>query len=132
MSNGTVETRKTRNWLNYDSKSMGDGLNTTMVSETVPDQSLTMQELIERFVQNRDVPGLRNFEFDDEDTLNLPEIAKMSTIDRVRFLDDVSRDIQDQELKLKDIQLDIKTRKENAKKVKTAPKPSPDGPEEPE
>lgn len=116
---------KVINWFKYKRDLyLEDGLFTTQVSETVPDQTLSMKELVDRYVSGGIVPGLRNYpeEFDTESELAEFDIEKMSTLDRARFLEDVKQQIQDNEAHLKQIREAVKTQKANEKAVKDAPK----------
>lgn len=124
-----LDKKIVRNHQNYDHITMSDGLTTTQVSETIPNQTLTMSEMIERYVTHREVPGLKNFDFDDPTTLNLPELAKMDKLERLQYLQDVNETIESETLELKDIQTKIALNKLRIKKTKEAPKLDP-GPEE--
>lgn len=114
-----------RNYQNYDKETMSDAHHNTQKSETYPNQTLSMSEMIEKYVKGDTIQGLKNFNYDTIETLDLPEIGKMSTIDRARYLSEVKEDIDHNTAELKNINEEKAARKANETLLKATP------PEEP-
>lgn len=120
-----------RNAQNYDYKTMTDGIDNKQHSETIPNNVMTMQEMVDKYISGDNMLGLRNFDYDTERTMELPEIAKMSTIDRARYLLEVKEDIDHETGELKEIQESLAKRKANKKRVIDNPPEKPETPEAP-
>lgn len=121
-----------RNPFKYDHKTMTDGVKNTQHSETIPNQTLSMAEMVEKYVRGDNIPGLKNYDYDTEETLDLPEIGKMSTIDRARYLSEVKEDIDHNSAQLKQINAEKAARKANEKLLNETPAetPNPNDPKE--
>ena len=97
----TQKTSRTRNKI---------GIINDQVSETLPNQTMSMKELVDRFVKGYTIPGLKNFPFDSDQPgeMSLPDIGMLSKTEAAQFLIDVGETIKENEQEL------IETRKQMA------------------
>lgn len=123
--------RNARNYISTKLKdgeqtisNMSEGLTTSMVSETIPNQIMSMAELMERYVRTGEAFSLKNFDYEEEDDpFSELELQKMSKLDREHLLQETTLQVQSNELELKDIQESIRNIKAaNKAALKQTPK----------
>lgn len=66
-----------------------------LVSETVPDQALSPQELLRRFVQGKPLNVGNDFIYDSDQGVNLPEFDKMDKLDLLHRMQEHSYDVKE-------------------------------------
>lgn len=109
--------RKIRNEFNFDPEIDIKGEINSMPSQTVPDQTMPLQELIARFTRGQEV-RLREPVFSDsaeDDTFILPDLEKMDFFERKELVETLKQDIQQERANITMRQLD-----RNAAKAKKA------------
>lgn len=70
--------KKVNNWLNYDHENHIGEIN-TLPSLTVPDQSMSVQEILDRYARGLPIGGSRVPIFDEED--DMPDTTHMDLAD---------------------------------------------------
>lgn len=108
---------------NYE---ISDGIENTLPSLTVPDQSLTLRELLTNYTRGQDLPyGKAEPQFFDEDTY-IPNLEKMDLVDLQELaegnahkagelknnLDNLNRQEEERKLNLR-VETEIKKRQQN-------------------
>lgn len=90
-------------------------------SLTVPDQAMTVQEILERYTRGGEVRVLKPQYLEDESTdvgAMVPDLSKMDKLDKI----DMAREVGEY---IGDIQKAVKKRKSQKKKEEDAPAPPP-------
>lgn len=92
----------------------------SQVSETLPNDTMSMAELVDRFVKGHTIPGLKNYPYDSDQPEEeiLPNMASMSKTDIAQMQIDVKEDIQEQEQTLINTRKTIAAQKQKLAKAK--------------
>lgn len=98
------------------------GITSNQVSETLPNQTMSMAELVDRFVKGHNIPGLKNFPFDSDQPGEeiLPDIAMMSKTEAAQFKLNVREEIKQQEQTLINTRKKIAIQKQQIKAATVA------------
>lgn len=103
---------KVRTWMNYNFKDHSGEVN-LLPSETIPDQSLTIKEIVGRYVRGLPITGSIPVYDDDDDVLNevvYPDITKMDLADLQQMKEDNQQWIAKLNKELKDKSAQIKSK----------------------
>jgi hypothetical protein len=85
---------KVHNWLNYDHEEQQYEVN-KQKSLTIPDQAMTIKEILNRYARGLDVEGFRPI-YDDEDiSLDdyLPDPRKMDLAERQQYKESIEQEL---------------------------------------
>lgn len=108
---------KVYNMLNVHDRERKPEIN-TMPSETVPDQAMTLKEILDRFARGLSVGGARPTFYDEENTM--PEIARLDLAERESLAKIYAEELQTIE---KNRQEALRERQKSA--IPSSPVPSP-------
>nr|QJB20575.1 MAG: hypothetical protein [Microvirus sp.] len=67
------------------------------VSELIPDQSLSLQEILERFTRGESLPVQHDARFDPDGDEDLEKIQRMDLVDRQEYMDNLKKTQNDYE-----------------------------------
>lgn len=116
------ETTNLKSWDNYSFDLKFDGEINTLPSQTLPDQSMSLQDLVNKFTVDSVWPKEPLPEqFDNEETFDLPEYQKMSTIEKTEELFKLKQNIEEQRKNLE--QLHFENQNQNQQTETTADSP---------
>lgn len=109
---------KVRNWFNYQEKRLPTPETANLPSLTVPDQTLSLKELIQRHASGREVTALVGSyqETGDYDHL-LAHIEGMSEIDRIEYSRKLKKEVREG---LAAYQADTENRQKRQEEAKAA------------
>lgn len=91
ISNRTIMTRK---HFNFDVNVHGTYVDPDEISETIPDQSLTVKEILERHTRGQETVSY-NVVYDTDLEKGYPDISKMSTIEKAELALNYSDSVKD-------------------------------------
>jgi hypothetical protein len=118
-----MSKKRIKTSFNFDPETDIQGEENLEPSQTVPDQTLSLQDLVNRFVVTSNWPKLPDIsQFDTEDTLELPDLTKLTEIEKRDFAKQISSHITETQ----------ETLSQNRKKRKPPAPPEPPAPELPE
>lgn len=100
----------------YNRKEQPKGEVNTLPSMTVPDQSMSIQEIVRRYASGLPLGGERVPFYMDEDT-DLPDLSKMDKIERLETLRELADEYTEKTTKIKNAQKD-KAKKEAEKQLR--------------
>lgn len=115
------EPIKVWNWISALTRDI-PGITSTMVSETIPNDTMSMAEMVDRFVRGHEIPGLKNFPFDSDTDIELPDIAMMSKTQVAQFKLDLAENIKETEQDVINLRKKIAVNKQAIKDATAAKK----------
>lgn len=100
-----------------------DGEVNDMPSETVPDQSMSMGEILRRYASGLPLKGVRVplYEGEDDADLDLPDLSRMDHADRAMHMKDMADTIKEAKDRFTAYQ-DAQNRRKKIKEAKQPPK----------
>ncbi|UDN67600.1 hypothetical protein [robinz microvirus RP_65] len=79
-------------------------------SNTIPDQSRSITEIIDRYNRGMEIPGQpQNAHYTDEENPEIPDFRTLDLVEQQQLLEQARQDVKDAETKLRD---QVKQRKE--------------------
>jgi hypothetical protein len=109
--------KRVRTSFNFIAEIDIEGETTNLPSQTIPDQTKSLQDHVNEFVITSEWPKVPKIDqFDTEDTLNLPDLNKMSEIEKRDFSTKVGENIASTQAEL----ADFKTSREKKAKIEAS------------
>ncbi len=127
------KNQKVKNWYNFEPSDIRGEDCSLEPTKTIPNQTMSLKDLISRFVRGQDVVTLEPvYGIDEEgnEVLQLPEIDKMDQMERLEYLENVKDLIKEEQEELSATQDRIHEAQLAIKEVKNAPPPEEPKPEE--
>ena len=105
--------KRVQNSLNYDPADW-PGEKNTMPSMTIPDQAMSIQEILRRFAQGLPLGGQKVPLYDEELPFDTQQFQKMDLADKAEIMEANKRRVQDLQSELHDQQKDALRSKQSA------------------
>lgn len=95
-------------------------------SRAVPNQSMSLQEILRRFVKRESLPAMKEGIY-HEGEYDLEKVAKMDMVEQSDILEEVKKDVENKKKRMEKVKKDIETAMQKDPK-EDLPKPQEDPP----
>lgn len=115
-------------------KDLYSGESSNQPSQTIPNQTMSLQDLVNRFTISSEWPKTPlDAQFDNEDTLDLPDISKMDKMEQEEYKISIQKFIDDTKEEISEQQLEALAAKKHQDEVNALlSQPQPEDPQDPQ